>query len=460
MTKDGTDPLLPSEENCADLVEPPTEAEMDRAITGNMVHLMAVMKAARRFKTRVSETRGVLIDGILGRESRFSRPPHSIHNQTKSQTTDDRRPLDRILITSGISRNVEVNDKMEAIPPDMENLTMYASPQAEDDSDLERRLGETEAHYKQRLETLRHHPDTLTRSPTATSDNIQIQRRSRTFPVDGHLPGHAHDPLEDIFYLRIGHDPTLLSTQDDSSDHFFVVSESPPAVEMNIYEQAYQEEMERIFARRGREPSIYMTRWVEHRDDIRALGSIKDAGKYAARQAAARFERVSNRAYASGRPVLESSKSYAKYAGDKAGEGWASGSAAAAPYLQSGKEYLEPWKQSAKTAVSSGWDKAGRAQEKLGAWYSKEGGKGDKFSGLVAKAQAKARGRSPGPPVDTDAAAPETRADESEAQSIPSVSEPEIVQSPTAVDEEETKPAADSKHPGPPIGTSIFKEHI
>jgi hypothetical protein len=432
---------------------------MDRAITGNMVHLMTVMKAARRFKTKVSEKRGVLIDGILGRESRFSRPPHSIHNQTKSQTTDDRKPLDRILVTSGINRNVEVNDKMQAIPPDMENLTMYASPEAEDDSDLERRLGETEAHYKQRLEALRHHPDGLTRSPTATSDPVRVeQRRSRTFPVDGHLPGHAHDPLEDIFYLRIGHDPTLLSTQDDSSDPYPMISESPPAVEMNIYEQAYQEEMERILARRGREPSIYMTRRVEHRDDIRALGSIKDAGKYAARQAAARFERVSNRAYATGRPVLESSKSYAKYAGDKAGEGWASGSAAAAPYLQSGKEYLEPWKQSAKSAVSSGLDKAGRAQERFGAWYNREGGKGEKFSGLVAKAQAKARGRSPGPSsIDTESPASVPPAESTQAQSTPA---PEIVQSPTAVDAEETKLAAESKPPGLPIGTSIFKEHI
>lgn len=43
VTKRGTDPLLSFEENTADLVEPPTEAEMDAAITGNMNNLITVV---------------------------------------------------------------------------------------------------------------------------------------------------------------------------------------------------------------------------------------------------------------------------------------------------------------------------------------------------------------------------------------------------------------------------------
>jgi hypothetical protein len=328
----------------------------------------------------------------------------------------------------------------------MEKLTMYASPDAEDDSDLERRLGETEAHYKQRLETLRHHPDHLgiTRSSTADTSNTSnisdddrspLEQRARTFPVDGHLKGHAHDPLEDKLYLNIGHDPSLYDTNQEDLD-YPVVSESPSAVETNIYEQAYQEEMERILARRGREPSIYMTRRVEHRDDIRTSQYIKDAGRAAARQAAAHFER----ARAHGRPVAESGKSYAKSAGGKVSEGWASGSAAAAPYLQSGKEYLEPWKQSAKTAAS-------RAGEKLGGWYAKSGGGGEGISGLVAKAQAKARGVSPG----RTAQEGEATADTQDAR--PSSADAGQEQTPKSPEESET---TDSK----PIGTSVFKEHI
>ena len=43
MTKRGTDPLLSEEENTSDLVEPPTEAEMNAAITGNMRNLLTVV---------------------------------------------------------------------------------------------------------------------------------------------------------------------------------------------------------------------------------------------------------------------------------------------------------------------------------------------------------------------------------------------------------------------------------
>ena len=44
MTNNGEDPLLSEEENCADLVEPPTEEEKAHAITGNMGGLMTVVR--------------------------------------------------------------------------------------------------------------------------------------------------------------------------------------------------------------------------------------------------------------------------------------------------------------------------------------------------------------------------------------------------------------------------------
>lgn len=43
VTKGGADPLLSKDENIANLVEPPTEEELDNAITGNMGHLMVVV---------------------------------------------------------------------------------------------------------------------------------------------------------------------------------------------------------------------------------------------------------------------------------------------------------------------------------------------------------------------------------------------------------------------------------
>ena len=43
VTRRGADPLLSAEENTADLVEPPTEEEMNQAITGNLSNLIAVV---------------------------------------------------------------------------------------------------------------------------------------------------------------------------------------------------------------------------------------------------------------------------------------------------------------------------------------------------------------------------------------------------------------------------------
>ena len=43
VTVNGTNPLLSEEENTAQLIEPPTEEEMNMAITGNFGRLMTVV---------------------------------------------------------------------------------------------------------------------------------------------------------------------------------------------------------------------------------------------------------------------------------------------------------------------------------------------------------------------------------------------------------------------------------
>ena len=46
MTKRGQDPLLSFEENTSEPVEPPTEEEMRRAITGNLSNLLVVVRSS------------------------------------------------------------------------------------------------------------------------------------------------------------------------------------------------------------------------------------------------------------------------------------------------------------------------------------------------------------------------------------------------------------------------------
>lgn len=43
MTKDGLDPLLPESENTAAIVQPPTEEEMNSAITRTVGNILAVV---------------------------------------------------------------------------------------------------------------------------------------------------------------------------------------------------------------------------------------------------------------------------------------------------------------------------------------------------------------------------------------------------------------------------------
>ncbi len=43
MTKNGTDPLLSAEENVANLVEPPSEVEVNHAITAKMIHVLTLV---------------------------------------------------------------------------------------------------------------------------------------------------------------------------------------------------------------------------------------------------------------------------------------------------------------------------------------------------------------------------------------------------------------------------------
>ncbi|KAK3710601.1 hypothetical protein LTR37_010228 [Vermiconidia calcicola] len=403
VTKNGADPLLSAEENCADLISPPTAAELDHAITGNMSHLLVVMKAVKRFKKIVNDKHGRVMEGILGRDSQMVAPPDSMRGQ--SAASHDRHPMDKALVTDGVHRSIDVDDNLEKLPQKMDGLAVEQTPEVEIGNTLERNLGETEAHFKQRLETLKHRP---TGNQNADEHQTLHDRRTQSLPLEKHAKGHAHDPLEDTLFLDIGYTSDLPEGYGGSD--YPVVSESPSAVDINIYELAYQAELEKILARRPTEPSIYMNRRVDYREDIRSLSSIKDAGKYAARSAAAKLRGWSSRGYAAGQGVGDAGRSAGRDATDKFNERWASGSAYASPWFEAGKQaarsgggvasdYLEPWKQAAKPwtqAAKSRIDNS-RTAAKLGDLYNKSAsGSGGGLSKYVSRAQAKYRGDAPG----------------------------------------------------------------
>jgi len=261
VTQNGKDPLLPVEENCSDLVEPPTQKEMNHAITSNMGNLLVVMRAVKRFKRLVGRKRPHLMNSFFGRDSRIVAPPHSSRStpdakESRSVDTDERRPMEQALTREGIHRHIPINDEMEKLPAGMDRIVKIASRSPDEEG-----------------------PPVIYPSKSQTPRNM----RGLDFPSEESAKGHAHDPLKDTLYLDIGVDPDTPDGHGDSEHP--VLSESPSGVDTNIYEQAYQDEIERVLQRRGRAASMYLNRRVEHRDDLRSYTSFLDQPKETAKAA-------------------------------------------------------------------------------------------------------------------------------------------------------------------------------
>ncbi|KAI4844024.1 Pkinase-domain-containing protein [Aureobasidium sp. EXF-8845] len=250
VTKNGEDPLLSKEENCADMVDTPTEEEMNRAITGNMKHLLVVMRAVKRFKKLLFHKRPELMDGLFGRASRIVAPPGSIettHRRTRSSDADDRKPMERVLAAEGIHHDIVVSDDLVCSPGEMDD--QQPDPRHE--------LVDHEEHADK------------------DAQQASVDRAVEEPPHKG----HAQDPLSETTYLGIGTGSHSSSTHTsehppDNGPSTHIVCESPGAVDSNIFEDAYQEEMQRIHTRRGREPTMYLTRRVENNKDIAEHESI------------------------------------------------------------------------------------------------------------------------------------------------------------------------------------------
>jgi len=196
------------------------------------------MKAVKRFKQLLVRKRPELMEGIFGRASKFVQPPLSMNpmTRTKSDNTNNRKHTEQALTIEGAHREIPISDDLERLPKEVQR--------SREPSQFDRFRSHTS------------HPE------EAKIDHVESGK------------GQAHDPLEDTLLLGIGAggDETLLDP-----GAFSAVSESPGAVEGNIYEMAYQEELEKILARQeSRKPTIYLTRRVEHNKKLRALDHIAD----------------------------------------------------------------------------------------------------------------------------------------------------------------------------------------
>jgi [calcium/calmodulin-dependent protein kinase] kinase len=283
VTKNGTDPLLSAEENCSDLVEPPTEAELHHAITGNMGNLMVVMRAVKRFKALVARKRPRLMSSIFGGDSRIVSPPRKMNARrdqveigaSRSVDADDRRPVEQALAIEGIHRDIKVDDDMERLPRAMDHLVKLGAP-----ADKAMKCDGPSSSQD-------HHDQKQDKRPSTHRNEHRHVKRSLTSSAEDYAKGHAHDPLLDTIMLDLG--PGSDFAEHHSGNDYPVVSESPPAVEMHIYEQAYQDEMRRIEEAKGEEARMYLNRRVDHRHDIREKSTILDEASAVAGKAVSKF---------------------------------------------------------------------------------------------------------------------------------------------------------------------------
>lgn len=257
------------------------------------------------------------MSSILGEDevARFSQPPLALqggmpappHLQHKSRSFQffDRRPIEGALAAEGVHREMNVSRQGS------DQSTSKRKHLAGDVDGTIEELGQHEpeerrprtGHNPPSMHANEHRTDsagsgvsgvsTAAETPTDDRDRFppfQPERvHAHTFDDAGHR-GHAHDPLEDQLYLFIG--PSTFAGRSSNTDRrpsfvpddddVPIVSESPGAADIDIYETAYRDEIERIRYRakvEEPEPTVFLNRRV----DARLIAISGQAGRWMAK---------------------------------------------------------------------------------------------------------------------------------------------------------------------------------
>lgn len=204
------------------------------------------MKAVKRFKQLLFKKRPDLMQGIFGH--RMVAPPLSMRpyvGRSKSETIDNRLCVESTLATEGVHHDIEASPKIEQLADQLHEAGVATPGSAGQSPRLDPR--DTQS--------------SLTSAEPRTP-RLEIGK------------GQAHDPLEDQLFL----DLNCPAGEEVPPDQPHLVCESPGAVDIDVYEKAYEEEVQRIMAQRGqRRPTLYLTRRVEGKESIRRNPSLLDA---------------------------------------------------------------------------------------------------------------------------------------------------------------------------------------
>jgi [calcium/calmodulin-dependent protein kinase] kinase len=222
------------------------------------------MKAAKQFKRLILRKRPDLVEGIFGRGSKIVQPPLSMKQpiaRAQSDNSSDRQPAEAALASKGIHRQIDISDDLQRLPESMDSVIGAERP-------VPASSPTTMSKWAQRFKA-------KSPSPLAKASSSGTESSHSDIPK-----GQAHDPLEDQLYLNVGSgaEDHVLSDSPETP----VVSESPGAVDINVYEKAYEEEIQRILNERKTKPTLYLTRRVEGAKHLRGQEHITNFSRVAA----------------------------------------------------------------------------------------------------------------------------------------------------------------------------------
>jgi [calcium/calmodulin-dependent protein kinase] kinase len=217
------------------------------------------MKAVTKFKNLIDKKRPAAFDETLGKNVRTlhltdgSVTSEPALHKSRSVDLSDRRHVEAALTAEGVHHDVfPASNRLPSTRVDS-SVVMIDS------------LG-----TKGQEASPRH------RSYISASSEVQELEHSDSRSASSGEKGQAHDPLsEEPLFLGIGTggDSSLELPQNET------VAESPTAAEFNIYDLAYQQEVERIRSEHGHRATVYLNRRVDNMKEYKTDASIVDDPK-------------------------------------------------------------------------------------------------------------------------------------------------------------------------------------
>jgi [calcium/calmodulin-dependent protein kinase] kinase len=173
--------------------------------------------------------------------------------RTKSYDLDNRRPIEGAMVVEGVHRTIENHDIIEPLSLDhrMDSPVTLESMRSQPED-------QSKPPFKAQhsFDVAKTHPHLETRRTQSASDR-----------------GHAHDPMaEEPHWLGIGG-----GCDDNVPPGTPACAESPTAAEFDIYDTAYQREVERIRKAKGEEATVFLTRRVDSKKEYKKDTHMIDA---------------------------------------------------------------------------------------------------------------------------------------------------------------------------------------